>query len=382
MLKIRNINSILDILHIINRLDIMFKKNEKQQIQEIKNTLENMSYSIPNKKTSTFISASSSSQKNQIIRRNDFFFENEMETQRKIKEINKYDKKYLVYETFSPLKIGEFRTHQHHLENYQDLTNQMNFPISCVVVTYPLLTFHKEWNHFFSPFIPLSISNTHGITPSFIQRTFFHYFFSSYYHLANSFCLLNENGMYPFRLREEMIYFNKENIPLLSVPFSFHRTQNTTTKELLDFISHLKKEDFFFLPIDLYILFFLEREKKKVLVKEDVPFILEFVEKNAQIYLYHTNLQEEICFYENKSKKEIAKDCLENTLQNLNNYQLCLLYLKQLDKIIGKPFLKDEMKKYPFIKKVEEIFKKVVGSTNQKREKIQDTKEKIEGLFL
>ena len=363
----------------------MFKKNEKQKIQEIKNVLENMSYSIPkyNKSSFTssaspFISASSTSQKNQIISRYDFFFENEMETQRKIKEINKYDKKYLVYETFSLLKIGEFRRHQHHLENYQDLTNEMNLPISYVVVTYPLLTFHKEWNHFFSPFI------NNFFTSSFIQRTFFHYFFSSYYHLANSFRLLNENGMYPFRLREEMIYFNKENTPLLSVPLTFHRSQDTTTKELLVFIGHLKKEDFFFLPIDFYILFFLEREKKEVLVKEDVPFILEFVEKNAQIYLYHTNLQEEICFYENKSRKEIAKDCLENTLQNINNYQLCLLYLKQLDKIIGKPFLKDEMNiyKYPFIKKVEAIFKEVICSTNQKREKIQDTKEKIEGLFL
>lgn len=360
----------------------MFKKNEKQKIQEIKNVLENMSYSIPNKKTSFTSSESpfitTSSQKNQIISRYDFFFENEMETQRKIKEINKYDKKYLVYETFSLLKIGEFRRHQHHLENYQDLTNQMNLPISYVFVTYPLLTFHKEWNHFFSPFI------NNFFTSSFIQRTFFHYFFSSYYHLANSFRLLNENRMYPFRLREEMIYFNKENTPLLSVPLTFHRSQDTTTKELLVFIGHLKKEDFFFLPIDFYILFFLEREKKEVLVKEDVPFILEFVEKNAQIYLYHTNLQEEICFYENKSRKEIAKDCLENTLQNINNYQLCLLYLKQLDKIIGKPFLKDEMNiyKYPFIKKVEAIFKEVICSTNQKREKIQDTKEKIEDLFL
>ena len=131
-------------------------------------------------------------------------------------------------------------------------------------------------------------------------------------------------------------------------------------------------------------MFFLEREKKEVLVKEDIQFILEFVDENTQIYLYHTNLQEEIYFYENKSKKEITQDCLQNTLQNINNYQLCLLYLKQLDKIIENPFLKDKMNnyKYPFIKKVEEIFKKVVGSTNQKREKIQDTREKIEGLFL
>ena len=177
-------------------LDRMFKKNEKQKILEIKNVLENMSYSIPKyKKSSGSTSRSSSWQKNQIIGRYDFFFENEMETQRKIKEINKYDKKYLVYESFSLLKIGEFRTHQHHLENYQDLTNQMTLPISYVFVTYPLLTFYKEWNHFFSPFIENFFES------SLIQRTFFHYFFSSYYHLVNHFILLNENGMYyPFHL--------------------------------------------------------------------------------------------------------------------------------------------------------------------------------------
>jgi hypothetical protein len=111
-------------------------------------------------------------------------------------------------------------------------------------------------------------------------------------------------------------------LPILSLPFTFHiKTQNN----LLEMINYL--------PMDVFSLF------------------------------------------ENKTKEEIM-----TIIPTLNNYQLSLLYLKQLDKIMEET--NHNQYQYPFIEKVRECFQNVVFAEPRKREKLQETKEKIENLFL
>ena len=188
----------------------------------IKNLLQNISKSqpqtpkkIPQKKTQ------------KIIRNNDFFFNNEVSTQQKIQQIQDFYTRYYLFQYFSRLKIGEFNKEQHHLENYEDVSNQLNSPetYELVLITYPFshTDFYPDFNTFFSPFIKNQNPNQNpnqNQNPN--PKTFFHYFFSSYFHLAESVLLLNEKNVYPFLIKEETIFFNGEKIPILS-PQVFQR---------------------------------------------------------------------------------------------------------------------------------------------------------------
>ena len=175
--------------------------------KSIKNLLQNLSKSQPQKQPSKSQENDKKNPKKktkQIIRTNDFFFNNEVSSQIKIKQIPDFYKRYYIFQNFSPIKIGEFNKEQQHLENYEDVSNQLNARETYVLVTYPFLNpdFNTDFNTFFSPLIRFQnqISN---------PKTFFHYFFSSYIHLVESILLLNENNIYPFLIKEETIFLDK-----------------------------------------------------------------------------------------------------------------------------------------------------------------------------
>ena len=74
----------------------------------------------------------------------------------------------------------------------------------------------------------------------------------------------------------------------------------------------------------------------------------------------------------------MANECI-SVLPTLNHYQLSLLYLKQLDKIREK---KQFNKFQKLITNLYECFQNVVNTKSDQRENLQETKEKIENLFL
>ena len=302
----------------------------------IKNLLQNISKSqtqtpkkIPSKKT------------HKIIRNNDFFFKNEVSNLQKIKQIPEFYTRYYIFQHFSPLKIGEFKKEQHHLENYENISNQLNTPESYALVTYPFshINFCPDFDTFFSPLIKNLNEN---------PKIFFHYFFSSYIHLAESILLLNEKGVYPFLIKEETIFFNREKIPILSLPLTFSLSSTISIDEFLILMNHLLVQDLDFLSIEFHTLFLLERE----------------------------NLDSDSTTKKNREK--MANECI-SVLPTLNHYQLSLLYLKQLDKIREK---KQFNKFQKLITNLYECFQNVVNTKSDQRENLQETKEKIENLFL
>ena len=274
-------------------------KNEKKSMEHL---LENI-YKSSNKNIKSKSSQYNDNKKEQIIRNNDFFFQNEINTKELLINTTNINERYYLFQSFSHLKIGEINQEQSHLENYIPL-NISTTPQSYVLVKYPYSyksypnykTFFSQWNK---------------------PRTFLHYFFSSYFYLVDSLILLNEKGIYPLCFNEETIFFNREKLPILFLPLTFQNKNN-----LLEMKNNL--------PIELFSLF------------------------------------------ENKTEEEMRNECI----QNLNNYQLSLLYLKQLDKIM------EQSNQYSLIEKVRECFQKVVFSKHDKRENLRETKEKIEHLFL
>jgi len=289
--------------------------NEKKTIEYL---LENISKSNK-KKPKSKLRQYNDNKKEQIICNDDFFFQNEITTKELLTNTRNINERYYLIQSFSRLKIGEINQEQSHLENYTPLYTSTT-PQSYVLVTYSYSrksyptykTFFSQWNE---------------------PKTFFHYFFSSYFYLVDSLILLNEKGIYPLRLNEETIFFNREKLPILSLPLTFQNKNN---------LLEMKK----YLPIEVFSLF------------------------------------------ENKTEEE---------MRNLNNYQLSLLYLhlctftlpfgreteqyafemrngvKQLDKISNE---------WRFIEKVRECFQKVVFSDHDKRENLRETRGKIEHLFL
>ena len=273
-------------------------KNEKKTIEHL---LENISKSSnKNIKIKSKLREYNDNKKEQIIRNDDFFFQNEINTKELLINTRNINERYYLFQSFSHLKIGEINQEQSHLENYTQL-HISNTPKSYVLVTYPYS--YKSYPNYKTFFSRLNE-----------PKTFFHYFFSSYFYLVDSLILLNEKDIYPIRLNEETIFFNREKLPILLLPLTFQNKNN-----LLEMIPYL--------PMELFSLF------------------------------------------ENKTEEEMRNE----GIQNLNNYQLSLLYLKQLDKISNQ---------YSLIEKVRECFQKVVFSEPRKRENLRETKEKIENLFL
>jgi hypothetical protein len=185
------------------------------------------------------------------------------------------NKRYYLFQSFSRIKIGEINQEQFHLENYEDLSHQIQS--SYLLVTYPYSQ-KQTLESFFSPFIESVSTN---------QRTFFHYFFSSYFYLIDSLVLLNEQGIYPIRFNEETIFFNREKLPILFLPLNYHRSQNNSTEYFIGLIQHLSKEDLYYLPVEFHILFFLERENKSRFIRENI------------------HNEEDISLFENKTKEEM-----------------------------------------------------------------------------
>jgi hypothetical protein len=290
----------------------------------------------------------------QLIERhlkNDFFFKNEITTQQKINQIPDFYKRYYVFKNFSPIKIGEFNKEQKHLENYEDLSNKLNVSETYAVVTYPFLNpdFYTDFDTFFSPLIRFQNQTTN-------PKTFFHYFFSSYIHLVESILLLNEKNIYPFLIKEETIFFNREKMAILSLPLTFSLSSNISIDELLIFMNHLSVKDLSFLPIEFYNFFLFEREKKS--------------HKNPDFYI------------ESKKTEKMANECIL-TIPNLNNYQLSLLYLKQLDKIMENKQISVQFIKFQkLINNLYVCFQNIMNTKSDKIENLRDTKEKIENLFL
>lgn len=278
--------------------------NEKKEIDHLLENISKSSNKMPKSKLR-------SQKKEQIIRNYDFFLKNEINTNKILTNTNtktKTNQRYYLLESFSPLKIGEINQQQSHLENYTPL----NIP-SYVLVTYPYSRkSYPTFETFFSQFIE--------------SKPFFHYFFSSYFYLADSLIELNEKGIYPLQFNENTIFFNREKLPILSLSLTF---QNKTENNFLETIDDLS--------MNLFSLF------------------------------------------ENKTKDKTKEEYI-TIIPTLNNYQLSLLYLKQLDKIMEK--LLNHPDSYPFIEKVRECFQNVVSSDDKKREKLQETREKIENLFL
>jgi len=272
--------------------------NEKNIINHL---LENIS-KTSNKNQKSKLRPYKGNKKEQIIRNYDFFLKNEIDSNEILKNTNKtnINERYYLLESFSPLKIGEINQEQCHLENYTPLHKP-----TYVLVTYP---YYRKSYPTFETFFSRMIES----------KTFLHYFFSSYFYLADSLIELNEKDIYPILFNEDTIFFNREKLPILYLPLTFHiKTQNN----LLEMMNYL--------PMDLFSLF------------------------------------------ENKTKEEIM-----TIISNISNYQLSLLYLKQLDKIMEK------FNQYPFIEKVQECFRNVVFSEPRKRENLRETKKKIENLFL
>ena len=237
------------------------------------------------------------------------------------------------------------------MENYEDLSNKLNVSETYAVVTYPFLNpdFYTDFDTFFSPLIRFQNQTTN-------PKTFFHYFFSSYIHLVESILLLNEKNIYPFLIKEETIFFNREKMAILSLPLTFSLSSNISIDELLIFMNHLSVKDLSFLPIEFYNFFLFEREKKS--------------HKNPDFYI------------ESKKTEKMANECIL-TIPNLNNYQLSLLYLKQLDKIMENKQISVQFIKFQkLINNLYVCFQNIMNTKSDKIENLRDTKEKIENLFL
>lgn len=278
--------------------------DEKKTIDHLLENISKSSNKIPKSK----LRPDKPDKKEQIIRNYDFFLKNEINTNKILTKTNitNINQRYYLLESFSPLKIGEINQEQSHLENYTPLNISIN-PLSYVLVTYPYSQkLYPTFETFFSRIIEL--------------KPFLHYFFSSYFYLTDSLIELNKKGIYPIQFNQKTIFFNREKLPILSLPLTFHINTENNLLEMMNY-----------LPMDLFSLF------------------------------------------ENKTKEEIM-----TIIPTLNNYQLSLLYLKQLDKIMEET----NHYQYPLIEKVQECFQNVVFAEPKKREKLQETREKIENLFL
>ena len=113
-------------------------------------------------------------------------------------------------------------------------------------------------------------------------------------------------------------------------------------------MNHLSVYDLDFLPIEFHTLFLLEKENPDS-------------ESTTK-----------------KEKEKMANECILS-IPNLNHYQLCLLYLKQLNKIReNRQFNKFQK----LMNHLYECFQKVIHAKSNQRENLRETKEKIENLFL
>lgn len=323
----------------------------EKEILYLENMLKNSKCHLP-----TFINAPISKnleKEHGYIKTQDYdlFFRNNIEIAKKIKEIPEFLKRYHTVIKVNFIQIGNIREEQPHLEYYDDvntkyITNKPEIP------QYILATYHYNPDHSidFGDFFSLLFRNQ-----SFAK--FFHFLLDSYFYLSDSLTLLDEKGIYPIYLKETTIFFNERNRPILSC---MDNIITDFTPSVIDNLVNLIKEDPSVFPVEFHVLDYLNREKKSVFSYID----LEILCKTN----FSLNKDFQIQKFINKSSKQIIDYIMIYSMKTLNNYQLSLLYLKQLDKIMDSNF---HTKYEGPIRKIYAILGENKGST------LTETREKI-----
>jgi len=233
---------------------------------------------------------------------NDIFFHNSAEKAKKIKEIPDFLKRFHTVIKTNLIKIGDIREEQPHLEYYDKIETQ-NIP------QYILATYHYNPDNYnnFDNFFSLLLREQ-----SF--KPFFHFLLDSYFYLLDSLILLNKKGLYVIYLKEYNIFFNEYNRPILSCMDKIIDIHKDELKNLII-------EDKSLFPVEFLVLDYLNREKKPVFLYSDLDKDFDLKKDLFATFI-------------NKTPNQIVEHIINNSLKTLNNYQLCLLYLNQLDKIM------------------------------------------------
>jgi len=285
---------------------------------DLKEIIQHIKASLPTKKKYNPIK--SSSQK-QIIRPCDVSYEKELQLQKKVKEINSFEKRYSIIQKVSSLQLYN-QTQKPIIQGEDEdeddlLTTRELTSIPYLLITYSLSSNDYTWENIFSP-----LRENYTKSP----KSYFHYYFQSYFYLVDSFLLLNQKNIYCLKLNEEIIYINSDNkLPMLFLPITFTLNSTFHPSDITKYIIHLSEEDKNNLPPD----FSLEEEE------------------------------------------------IQSSLSTLSNYQLSRLYLQEIDKI---SYTQIHNKKYETLRKqVVTCFQKVLDSP---KETLEQTKNKILSLFL
>jgi hypothetical protein len=285
---------------------------------DLKEIIQHIKASLPTKKKYNPIK--SSSQK-QIIRPYDVSYEKELQLQKKVKEINSFEKRYSIIQKVSSLQLYN-QTQKPIIQGEDEdeddlLTTRELTSIPYLLITYSLSSNDYTWENIFSP-----LRENYTKSP----KSYFHYYFQSYFYLVDSFLLLNQKNIYCLKLNEEIIYINSDNkLPMLFLPITFTLNSTFHPSDITKYIIHLSEEDKNNLPPD----FSLEEEE------------------------------------------------IQSSLSTLSNYQLSRLYLQEIDKI---SYTQIHNKKYETLRKqVVTCFQKVLDSP---KETLEQTKNKILSLFL
>ena len=285
---------------------------------DLKEIIQHIKASLPTKKKYNPIK--SSSQK-QIIRPCDVSYEKELQLQKKVKEINSFEKRYSIIQKVSSLQLYN-QTQKPIIQGEDEdeddlLTTRELTSIPYLLITYSLSSNDYTWENIFSP-----LRENYTKSP----KSYFHYYFQSYFYLVDSFLLLNQKNIYCLKLNEEIIYINSDNkLPMLFLPITFTLNSTFHPSDITKYIIHLSEEDKNNLPPD----FSLEEEE------------------------------------------------IQSSLSTLSNYQLSRLYLQEIDKI---SYTQIHNKKYETLrKKVVTCFQKVLDFP---KETLEQTKNKILSLFL
>jgi hypothetical protein len=291
---------------------------------DLKEIIQHIKASLPTKKKYNPIK--SSSQK-QIIRPCDVSYEKELQLQKKVKEINSFEKRYSIIQKVSSLQLYN-QTQKPIIQDEDEdedededdlLTRRELTSIPYLLITYSLSSNDYTWENFFSP-----LRENYEQSP----KSYFHYYFQSYFYLVDSLLLLNQKNIYCLKIDEEIIFINSDNkLPMLFLPITFTLNSTFHPSDITKYIIHLSEED-----------------------KNNLPPNFSLEEKEEE---------------------------LQNNLSTLSNYQLSRLYLQELDKI---SYTQIHNKKYETLRKqVVTCFQKVLDSP---KETLEQTKNKILSLFL
>lgn len=299
--------------------------------------------------------------KSSVLQEFTFFSENNINIQSKIKEIPFFTNYFHCFHEYCCI------------DNFNEI-NEVNIEKWDINKKYILIKYLKENKIYFNNYFHFLYNNDN--LKIYIKRLI-----ETYSYLLKSIIQLDNKKICYFYLNNENIYFNSRLEPIIenfekSIDFS-----SITFDSICKIIESFTIENFRFLPLEIFIIHYLNKYNIFSLSLSVIEDIYEEINKTKIFNHFNENIHEDLIHFLspliNKTKVEIVKKLLKY-IHTWDNYCLSLLYIEIIHKVI-KELRYDT--KYHFLSKWMLLLKKNISNNPSMRETLKNTQEEYMTLL-